>query len=206
MPEQAVSAQSNPFLASPVIPSSELFSETWRETMNAAVNAAFASTRQIAQASTPLAYDPTAPARAFTSFAFALGSNPEKLFKLQLAAANSWAEYFSVQTKRMLNLPVDPLVTEDRSDRRFSDVAWKENPFFAALKDAYLLAAQNMVTAVQEAEGLDDKTRARIDFFIRQYVYAIAPTNFAATNPAVIRKTIETCGLNLPWRVSEFSG
>jgi len=68
---------------------------------------------------------------------------------------------------------------------------------FDYIKQSYLIAAQNIQKTVSEVEGLDDKTAGKIKFFTRQYIDALAPTNFVLTNPDVLKTTIETGGKNL---------
>ncbi|HKP79449.1 MAG TPA: alpha/beta fold hydrolase, partial [Phenylobacterium sp.] len=90
-----------------------------------------------------------------------------------------------------------PVIEPERSDRRFSDPAWNSEPIFDHLKQAYLLAGRQLNELVDGAADLDPATRTRVSFMVRQYVDAVAPTNFAATNPAVIRRALETGGANL---------
>ena len=54
-----------------------------------------------------------------------------------------------------------------------------------------------------QVEGLDDKTAKKVDFYTRQFVDAIAPSNFVLTNPEVLRTTIESGGENLRQRPEE---
>ena len=82
-------------------------------------------------------------------------------------------------------------------DRRFKDKAWAENAIFEFIKDTYLIYAESMLEAVRNVKGLDPKTAHKVDFYTRQFVDAIAPSNFIATNPEVLRATIETGGDNL---------
>ena len=44
-------------------------------------------------------------------------------------------------------------------------------------------------------------TKKKVDFFTRQYIDALAPSNFALTNPEVFRETIATGGQNLVRRI-----
>ncbi len=60
-----------------------------------------------------------------------------------------------------------------------------------------MLTARWLHDAVANVEGLDEKTRKKVDFFTRQYIDALAPSNFALTNPEVFRETISTGGQNL---------
>ena len=72
-------------------------------------------------------------------------------------------------------------------DRRFKDAAWQENELFDFIKQSYLLTARWMQQTVREVDGLDDKTAKKVDFYTRQFVDAMAPTNFLLTNPEVLR-------------------
>src|SRR3546814_18383249 len=54
-----------------------------------------------------------------------------------------------------------------------------------------------MQSTVKDVEGLDDKTAQKVDFYTRQFVDAMAPSNFVMTNPEVLRATLESGGENL---------
>jgi polyhydroxyalkanoate synthase len=97
---------------------------------------------------------------------------------------------------RAMGQQSDPVAAPARGDRRFSDPAWSDEPVYDYLKQAYLLAARQLQDFVAAAP-VDDATRAQVDFASRQMMNALAPTNFAHTNPQVARRTIESGGLNL---------
>ena len=82
-------------------------------------------------------------------------------------------------------------------DRRFRDQAWSDNALFDFIKQSYLLTARSMQGVVKEVEGLDERTARKVDFYTRQFVDAMAPSNFLLTNPEVLRATIESGGENL---------
>src|SRR6185437_9619792 len=82
-------------------------------------------------------------------------------------------------------------------DRRFKDAAWQESTLFDYIKQSYLLTARWLQSTVRQVEGLDDKTSRKIDFYTRQFVDAMAPSNFVLTNPEVLRATIDSGGENL---------
>ena len=83
------------------------------------------------------------------------------------------------------------------TDRRFKDQAWADNAIFDYIKQTYLISADSILSSVRSVKGLDKKTAHKVDFYTRQFVDAIAPSNFIATNPEVLRATIETGGENL---------
>jgi polyhydroxyalkanoate synthase len=90
-----------------------------------------------------------------------------------------------------------PVAEPKRGDRRFGDPAWSEEPAFDYLKQAYLLAAERAIEMVRQADGLDQATRTKVEFFTRQYLDALSPANFAPTNPEAIRRAIDTGSVSL---------
>ena len=88
----------------------------------------------------------------------------------------------------------DAVATPEKGDKRVNDAEWDNNPWFDYLKQYYLLTSQAMMQTIDELEGVDEKTRQRLSFFTRQWINAVAPTNFLFTNPEVLRLTIETQG------------
>lgn len=81
-------------------------------------------------------------------------------------------------------------------DKRFSDDEWARNPFFAFLRQAYQVTASWADKLVADAEGLDDHTRQKAAFYVRQLTAALSPANFALTNPEVYRQTVASSGAN----------
>jgi polyhydroxyalkanoate synthase len=73
-------------------------------------------------------------------------------------------------------------------DKRFKDPLWEENPSSALMMRAYLLYARWVEQVADDFEGLDEDSRRKIKFYSRQFVDAIAPSNFAWANPSVLKK------------------
>ncbi len=78
-------------------------------------------------------------------------------------------------------------------DRRFAAKEWRENPYFDYLKQSYLIASRFLVDLVESA-ALDGAEKERLRFAVKQWIDAMCPTNFAATNPQAIRQALETRG------------
>ncbi|MFM6853351.1 MAG: PHA/PHB synthase family protein [Sphingopyxis sp.] len=87
--------------------------------------------------------------------------------------------------------------TAPERDRRFSAPEWQNQPLFAFIRQSYGLIAEKMMAAADGVDGLDPKAKAQLRFATAGLVDAISPTNFALTNPAVIKRTMETRGENL---------
>ena len=143
------------------------------------------------------AFDPTAPARAMFDFTTQLWSNPAAILEASRAAASEWAELWSAAARRAAGAEVEPVIAPERSDRRFGDPAWSEDPVFDYLKQAYLLASRQAADLVANAEGIDPDTRTRAEFFTTAYLNALSPANFAFTNPEAIRRAIDTGSISL---------
>ena len=82
-------------------------------------------------------------------------------------------------------------------DKRFAGEAWRETPVFDFLRQSYLLASNYMLEATHELDGLDAREQQRARFLVKQFVDAMSPSNFVATNPEVMTKTLATGGANL---------
>jgi len=135
--------------------------------------------------------------KAFSELGGKLMSDP---FKLAQMSMRMWQDYFSLWQNTMLKASgahAPPVVEPGKADNRFKSELWQNNLIFDYIKQSYLIAAQNIQRSVSEVEGLDAKTASKVKFFTRQYVDALAPTNFVLTNPEVLQTTIETGGKNL---------
>ncbi len=88
-------------------------------------------------------------------------------------------------------------VTPEAGDRRFSAPEWRNNPMFDYLHQAYLLNTRFLKDMVELLPGEDDKTKQRMRFLARQVSDALAPSNFAATNPEFVQRALDTKGQSI---------
>lgn len=99
--------------------------------------------------------------------------------------------------RRLSGLPsVDP-VSAQEDDTRFSDPVWQDSPAWDAVKEWYLLITHQIQDALYRTPGLSGKERRRAAFWWRQWLNALAPSNFLLTNPVAMRKAFETHGESL---------
>jgi polyhydroxyalkanoate synthase len=135
--------------------------------------------------------------KAFSELAARLMTDP---FKLAEMSMRMWQDYFMLwqnTVKKAMGEQAGPVAEAAKSDNRFRGDLWQNNLVFDYIKQSYLIAAQNIQKSVSEVEGLDAQTARKVKFFTRQYVDALAPTNFVLTNPEVLKTTVETGGKNL---------
>jgi polyhydroxyalkanoate synthase subunit PhaC len=127
---------------------------------------------------------------------------PAWLASLQAGAARfgaMQAAYLESQTQLWSALLAgrrETLVPAEPGDRRFASAAWRDNPYYDYLRQSYLLAARFIEELVDAAE-LDPAARERTRFAARQWVDAMSPANFAATNPQALQQALESKGESL---------
>ncbi|MGE0484245.1 MAG: PHA/PHB synthase family protein [Gammaproteobacteria bacterium] len=149
------------------------------------------------QGQTDLAHvDPLGLLPAFSTFVQQLARDPSRLVEVQIQAWNAYLQVWQNTAQRLFGLGAVASAGNTK-DRRFKDEDWERNPFFDYVRQTYLVTAQLLQGLVNGAEGLDDKTAKKVAFYTQQYIDALAPTNFALTNPQVLHATIESGGRNL---------
>ena len=141
--------------------------------------------------------DPLNIGSAFMEMTARLMSNPARLMQAQLGFWQDYMTLWQNTARRMMGMDHTPVIDASATDRRFKDDAWKESEVFDFIKQSYLLSARFVQDVVTHVDGLDPKTAQKVDFYARQFVDAMSPSNFLLTNPEVLRKTAETGGENL---------
>ena len=176
------------------------------ERLHAAMNRVAERSRRIVQAfaerqaSGAQAFNPLEPgvvSKTYQTLWQHMLADPARLVQAQASLWQGYAKLWESTARRMAGEDAEPVAAPEPGDRRFKDDAWTENPIYDHIKQSYLLASKFMLSTVRETEGLDAHTAQKADFYTRQFIDALAPTNFAATNPGVVRRTVETGGENL---------
>jgi polyhydroxyalkanoate synthase len=135
--------------------------------------------------------------KAFMELAAKMLANPARLAEGQM---NLWRDYMNLWQSsmlRMLGAPSLPVAEPAKGDKRFKDAGWHEHFLFDYVKQSYLITARWLHDQVGSVEGMSESAKKKVDFFTRQYIDALAPSNFALTNPEVFRETVASGGQNL---------
>ena len=140
--------------------------------------------------------DPAGIGRAFLDLTLKMMTDPMSIAKAQLDLWADQARLWQNTTGRLFGF-VERIDRPDVVDRRFRHPAWTEHFVFDYIKQSHEIFAGAILSAVHNVEGLDPKTEHKVRFYARQFVDALAPSNFIATNPEVLQATIETGGENL---------
>ena len=134
---------------------------------------------------------------AFLDLATKMWSNPMKLAEAQMRMWHDYMRLWHSSVSRLLGEKPEPVAQAAQSDSRFRNAVWENNFVFDYIKQSYLIAADNIQKSVAEVQGLDPQTSRKVKFFTRQFVDALAPTNFVFTNPEVLKATVDSGGRNL---------
>jgi polyhydroxyalkanoate synthase len=135
--------------------------------------------------------------KAAQAYLAAMMQNPAKMLEHQV---NHWTRSLKhyIEAQQALasgefKAPADP----GPSDRRFSNPLWNSHPGFNYLKQQYLINSAAVQQAVEDLEGIAPGDRQRIEYFTRQIVDMLSPTNFLGTNPDALEKAVATDGESL---------
>jgi poly[(R)-3-hydroxyalkanoate] polymerase subunit PhaC len=124
-------------------------------------------------------------------------TDPTKFAEAQGSLMRSYADLWNNTVLRMLGQDVTPVAEPEPGDNRFKDPEWSANPYFDFWKQAYLVTARWAEDMLTRTEGLDERTRQKAEFYLRQVSSALSPSNFPMTNPEVLRETLASNAENL---------
>lgn len=117
-----------------------------------------------------------------------LASNPQALLNANLELWTGWISLWKDFTLGQIS---------GAQDKRFSDPEWSSNPAFEFMRKAYELNSSWMMSLLDAAPDLSPSEKRKAQFYTRQTIDALSPTNFFATNPAALRAMLKTGGQSL---------
>ncbi|HEX4801809.1 MAG TPA: class I poly(R)-hydroxyalkanoic acid synthase, partial [Sphingomicrobium sp.] len=130
-----------------------------------------------------------------SAFGFGTETPANDPMALMSAGAQAWAKGLETWGKMLGGVGTAPAT--EKKDRRFAAPEWRENPIFDTIKNSYLQISDQLLGTVDQIENIDADTREKLRFATRSFVDAMSPSNFALTNPQVLKRTMETRGENL---------
>ena len=133
--------------------------------------------------------DPLNVGGAFLELTKKMMEDPARLWQAQ---AQLWQDYMALwhaSAAKFLGGEGETMVEPAPDDKRFKAEAWTEHAAFDFIKQSYLLTANWVQSTVEDVDGLDDKSAKKVAFYTKQFVDAMAPSNFVMTNPEVLRAT-----------------
>ncbi len=122
--------------------------------------------------------------------------DPQRTYHAQSTIAKGYMDLWANTVKSMSGETAPPVVSPSPSDKRFKDPEWSSNPVFDFMKQFYLVTSNWADELVTEAE-IEPHLKHKASFYTKQITGALSPSNFAITNPEVLRETFKTNGENL---------
>ncbi|MEJ0010545.1 MAG: class I poly(R)-hydroxyalkanoic acid synthase [Alphaproteobacteria bacterium] len=141
--------------------------------------------------------DPMALAESMLHVMRHMNVDPVRVAQMQLGLVQDHFKLWQAMTGKLLGKADAPFIEAAPKDRRFRDAAWQESPLFDYLKQGYLINAQWLEAAVKDIGGLDAHTARKLNFFTRQFIDALSPSNYLLTNPEAMRATLDSNGDNI---------
>ncbi|MGH8704779.1 MAG: PHA/PHB synthase family protein, partial [Burkholderiales bacterium] len=136
-------------------------------------------------------------AKAYMDLYARMLSNPTALAAFSANMMLDYMQLWQSSWMKLFGQQVAPVAEPAKSDSRFKDEDWSSNFLYDYIKQSYLIAARHIQHAVASVDGLPEESEKKVAFFTRQYVDALAPSNFVLTNPQVLRETLASGGQNL---------
>ncbi|MBE0621470.1 MAG: class I poly(R)-hydroxyalkanoic acid synthase [Burkholderiales bacterium] len=150
-----------------------------------------------AETKNPAVTDEFGIAKAFMDMSALMFAKPQHLAEAQMNMFWDYTRLWQSSWMQMLGQKVEPVAAPRKGDNRFRHEDWENHFLFDYVKQSYLIAARHIHEAVSKVEDLPADERKKVDFFTRQYIDALSPSNFALTNPEVVRETLASGGQNL---------
>jgi len=142
--------------------------------------------------------DPGVVAQVFAEATFKLWSDPAKLFEKQAELMRDYSRLWQVEAKKLRGETVEPVAQPVKGDKRFADQAWNDEVAFDLVKQSYLLTSRWLQDTLHDVTKDEDPHKVQmVDFYARQFVNALSPSNFLMTNPQALKATVESGGDNL---------
>jgi polyhydroxyalkanoate synthase subunit PhaC len=135
--------------------------------------------------------------QAFMDLSALMLSKPQQMAEAQMNMFWDYTRLWQNSMMQMMGQKTEPVAVPRKGDNRFRHEDWENHFLFDYVKQSYLIAARHIHSAVSNVEHLPADARKKVDFFTRQYIDALSPSNFALTNPEVVRETMASGGQNL---------
>ncbi len=136
---------------------------------------------------------PVALLLAYTDWLSHLAASPQRQVEISQEAVQDGKRLLESSIKA--NQVPWSLIKPQPQDRRFAEPEW-EGPPFNLFAQTFLLGEQWWRNATTGVRGVATQNEAIVEFSVRQMLDVLAPSNFAATNPEVLRKAFQSGGAN----------
>jgi len=141
--------------------------------------------------------DPSLYLRAASAYWTEMVQNPSKILENQVSYWGKTLKHFVEAQEALREGKLTPPVDNTPEDRRFTNPLWKTHPYFNYIKQQYLLSSEAIEKAITSLDAMDEREKKRLEYFGKQIIDMMAPTNFLGTNPDALMRAVETEGESL---------
>jgi len=124
-------------------------------------------------------------------------TNPARLMEHQMGYWTKSVTHFMEAQQALSKGDFAAPQEETPSDKRFANPLWQSHPYFNFVKQQYLINAEALRQAVEDAADMEPAEKKRLIYFTQQIIAMMSPTNFLATNPDALERAVETEGESL---------
>lgn len=135
--------------------------------------------------------------KAAAAYLAAMMQNPAKVLEHQVGYWGKTMKHYVEAQQALVSGEFKAPADTGPKDRRFTNPLWESHPAFNYLKQQYLMNAEAVQTAVQDMEAIEPADKRRIEYFTKQIVDMLSPTNFLGTNPDALERAVATDGASL---------
>jgi polyhydroxyalkanoate synthase len=132
--------------------------------------------------------------RAYAQWMTALALHPGFVMKHSVSLTGDYLGISGDLLRQAVGSPVKP--NGHGGDRRFSGESWERRPVFNAVRKAWQANTRTLLSLADGTPGLDADTARKLRFFTGQFLDALAPSNFALSNPEVLAAAKASKGRN----------
>jgi len=130
-------------------------------------------------------------------------TSPEKFMNINAEYGTKFTELVTNTVARFSGEQFKPIYSPDERDRRFKDSAWRENLYFDFIKQFYLMSSEWMQKHTAEL-ALEPRAQQSMEFYTKQFIDALCPSNFPFYNPEVVRESLSTKWQNIAQGLDNF--
>ena len=123
--------------------------------------------------------------------------SPRKLIEHQVVYWGKTLAHFIEAQSTMISNDFESEAPSVPLDKRFSNPLWHRHPYFKFIKQQYLHNVELVQSSIESIDGLETTEKKRLEYFSKQIVDMMAPTNFLATNPDALEQAVQTQGQSL---------
>ena len=135
--------------------------------------------------------------KAASAYVAEMMSNPSKLLEHQIGYWGKALKHYVEANHKLAQGRLEAPEDHSPKDRRFSNPLWETHPYFNYIKQQYLFSAEAIQNAIADLDQLQGTDKRRVEYFSRQIIDMLSPTNFLGTNPEALSKAVETHGQSL---------